>query len=140
MSTTTQFFQRVTLIQCTDSKRDEAAIAADLYDESAYFRDMKEWAISRGNPWFILSAKYGLVGTLDEIEPYDERGISERQAWIITGQLLEKGVEHVDITGGKGYTEHLVPALESQGIDVVNHFEGKQIGDRRHLLQANTPP
>jgi len=53
--------QVVTLIQCTNSKRDSVALARNLYDESRYFRLMRAWAEDRGDPWFILSAKHGLV-------------------------------------------------------------------------------
>lgn len=130
--------ESVTLIQCTASKRDEPSQARYLYDESGYFRDMRAWADSRGQPWFILSAKHGLVDPDDVIEPYDERGLSEDQAWGIAQELSEAGVRHVDITAGMDYTDPLIPELEHQGIDVVNHFAGNRIGTRRKLLQEHT--
>jgi len=63
---------RVVIAQCTGSKRDEPAPARDLYDESAYFRRQREYAVARGDVWFIQSAKHGLLAPETEIEPYDK--------------------------------------------------------------------
>jgi len=129
---------RVTLIQCTNSKRDSKARARDLYDESSYFRKMRAWALARGNPWYILSAKHGLVAPDDHVDPYDERGLSESQAEAIAETLADRGVRTVDVTAGRDYTDHLVPALERRGIDVLNHFAGQGIGERQQSLQSAT--
>ena len=126
----------VTLIQCTDGKRDEPAPAKDLYDTSAYFRVMRRWARARGDPWFILSAKHGLVRPDTWLEPYDERGLSVEQAETIATQLHADGVTTVHLTAGRDYTGELVPELEARGIDVVNHFAGERIGTRRSKLEA----
>jgi len=125
----------VTLIQCTNAKRDEPAPAKHLYDASAYFCAMRRWARARGDPWYILSAKHGLVAPDTRLEPYDERGLSEAQAETIATQLHADGVDTVHVTAGTDYTEPLVPELEARGIDVVNHFAGKRIGTRRSELE-----
>lgn len=129
---------RVTLIQCTDTKRDEPAAAKDLYDESRYFRKMRAWARAKRQPWLILSAKHGLVSPHQRLKPYNERGLSDSQAETIADELTDMGVETVDVTAGRGYTNPLVPALESRGIDVVNHFAGEKIGKREQLLAERT--
>lgn len=128
----------ITLIQCTDSKRGHSAPARDLYDESAYFCRMRAWAKARGDPWYILSANHGLVHPDTRLDPYNERGLSESQAETIATQLHADGVDIVHITAGRDYTGPLVPALESRGIDVVNHFAGERIGARRQLLKQAT--
>jgi len=130
--------RRVTLIQCTDSKRDESAPAKDLYDESRYFRKMRAWARDRRQPWFILSAKHGLVSPNQRLDPYDERGLNEQQAREIADALHRMAVDVVDVTAGRDYTDPLVPELERQGIDVVNHFAGEKIGKREQLLAERT--
>jgi len=127
---------RVTLIQCTNSKRDEMSMAKNLYDESAYFRKMRAWAEERGNPWYILSAKHGLVAPNEIIEPYDERGISKSDAIEIALKIDALGFDTVDITAGMDYTNHLVPELERDGIEVINYFAGEPIGRRKQLLQS----
>ena len=126
----------VTLISCTNAKRDHEAPARMLYDKSAYFRAMRRWAEARGGPWYILSAKHGLVRPDTRLEPYDERGLSESQAETIATQLHADGVTTVHLTAGRDYTAELVPELEARGIDVVNHFAGERIGTRRSKLEA----
>jgi len=131
----------VTLIQCTNSKRDTPALARDLYDESRYFRRMRAWAEHRGNPWYILSAKHGLVAPAEIIAPYDERGLTEEQASEISWSLHDLGVGTIHITAGRDYTNPLIPRLESFGMDVVNHFAGEPIGRReKQLCEALNDP
>jgi len=125
----------ITLIQCTNSKRDHAAPAQKLYDQSTYFNKMRAWAEYRGAPWFILSAKHGLLNPETVIEPYDERGISESQAIEIADKLADMRVDVVNITAGMDYTDALVPELEQRGIDVINHFAGQRIGERKRSLK-----
>jgi len=124
-----------TLIQCTNSKRDEPAPARDLYDESAYFRAMRKWAKQRPGPWFILSAKHGLVRPSDVLAPYDERGLTTAQAAAIAQQLAADGYDRIHVTAGRDYTDPLIPALERRGLDVINHFSGEPIGRRQKLLK-----
>jgi len=133
----------ITLIQCTNSKRGEAAPAQKLYDKSTYFNKMRAWAETRGDPWYILSAKHGLVDPQTVIKPYDERGISESQATEISADVAQIGVKTVHMTAGMAYTDPLVPKLEQRGIDVVNHFAGQRIGERMssidQVMQNNAP-
>lgn len=127
--------KELTLIQCTATKRDTASQARNLYDESAYFRAMRDWAKAKGNPWAILSAKHGLVWPEKVIEPYDERCIDKGQAKEIAEYIAEQDFELVHITAGTDYTMYLIPELEMRGIDVVNHFAGEPIGKRIQMLQ-----
>lgn len=128
----------VTLIQCTNSKRTGTHAARDLYDESDYFVAMREWAKARGTPWFILSAKHGLVHPETAIADYDERGLDAKQATQIATMLVEDGVKTVHLTAGTDYTGVLIPELEARGIDTINHFAGERIGKRQQLLQQMT--
>lgn len=125
---------RATLIQCTNSKRDETTVARCLYDESDYFVKMRNWAEAKDEPWFILSAKHGLVEPDEHLEPYDEFGLSEGQAQRIAKRLVDECVEVVDICAGKKYTQPLIPELERFGIDVVDNFSGMGIGERKAKL------
>jgi len=128
----------VTLIQCSDSKRDSIAMAKELYDESDYFKRMRTWAEARGDPWFILSAKHGLVAPQEPIEPYDKRGLSKSQAVEIALLIQGLGFDTVHITAGRDYTKHLVPEFERDRVDVINHFAGLGIGERKKQLQIRT--
>ncbi|WP_365959388.1 DUF6884 domain-containing protein [Mesorhizobium sp.] len=67
----------------------------DLFKKSlAYARSLKPDAI------YILSAKHGLVGLDDELDPYEltlaKMGVKERRAWA--KGVCEQLSEHVDLT------------------------------------------
>jgi len=123
-----------TLIQCTNSKREERCKAKHLYDESAYFRKMKAYAQAKGDEWYILSGKHGLLDPLARIEPYNAVGISEQQATKIAEQLTDLDIHAVEIVAGEKYTQHLVPELEHKRIDILNNFAGLGIGERMQKL------
>lgn len=123
-----------TLIQCTNTKRDHEAPARMLYDESAYFRKMRDWAESRQGRWYILSAKHGLLSPDEPVAPYDERGLSEEQAEQIAFELDERAISRVYVCAGRDYLDTLTPALEAVYIDVVDPFGGLQIGERLSKL------
>ena len=97
---------------------------------------MKAWAESRGNGWFIISAKYGLVDRMGWVEPYDEVGLSKEQSHEIAETLFYIGAQTVDITAGKKYTNPLTPELEEHGIDVREVCRGMEIGNRISRLQT----
>ena len=81
----------VILVGCLKSKRTAAAAAKDLYT-SALFTKERAHSERSGLPWYILSAKYGLVGHDEWIEPYErhlpEMAPSFRQAW--GGRVIEQ--------------------------------------------------
>lgn len=127
-----------TLISCTATKRDHEAPARMLYDESLYFRKMRAWAKSRGDSWYILSAKHGLVDPDVPIAAYDERGLSKEQAEQIAFELDERAIGRVCVCAGRDYLDTLIPALESVYIDVIDPFAGMPIGERMSELDART--
>ena len=126
----------VTLIQCTDTKRDEPAPAWHLYEPSNYFTCQRRWALARGQPWYILSAKHGLVHPGRPLRPYDAYGLSAEQAETIATTLADRGVTAVHLNAGRAYTDALVPALERAGMTVFQPFEGLRIGSRMSELNA----
>lgn len=127
----------VTLITCRATKRSAKAAAKNLYDTSAYFRKMRAWAKSRGVPWFIMSAKHGLLHPETEVAPYESRGVDGDLARDMAVALSAEGVEVVHVCAGRDYLDPLTPKLERRGIDVVEHFAGQQIGERmKNLAEA----
>lgn len=129
---------RVTLIQCTNSKRKGKAKARDLYDKSNLFCSMRDYADAKNNEWFILSAKHGLVHPDEELHPYDEFGLSETQADEIAEKLSKMGVTTAEVVAGMKYTNPLIPELEKRGIDVIDNFAGMRIGKRVRKLNIET--
>ena len=75
---------RVVLLGCVKLKRDHRSAAKDLY-VSPLWNGRRTYAESFGGPWFILSAKYGLLDPDETIAPYDvalaELPSSARRAW-----------------------------------------------------------
>jgi hypothetical protein len=126
------------LIQCTKSKRDEPAKAKNLYDESDYFCKMRAYAEATDTMWFILSAKHGLLDPNTTVEPYDEFGLSEKQAEEIATEIANGPDQYVEICAGSEYKDPLIPELETRGIDVLELCRGMKIGARKQHLQQKT--
>jgi len=124
----------VILVQCVNSKRDTEAPAKDLYD-STYFDVMRRYTEATQDNWRILSAKHGLIHPETKVEPYDEFGLSDKQAASIATTLANTGINHVEIIAGKKYTNPLTPELEQHGIDVSEVCRGMRIGERVKWLQ-----
>lgn len=127
---------KATLIQCTKSKRNTPSQARDLYDTSDLFTLMRDYAEARDEPWFILSAKHGLVAPDTELAPYDEFGLNESQCERAAWVLDERGYDTVQVIAGKEYTDELTPALEAQGIEVIELCRGLRIGNRMQKLKT----
>lgn len=58
------------IIACGSKKRDHPAPARDMYI-GALFRNARRAAEATGQPWWIMSAKYGIIPPDQVIEPYD---------------------------------------------------------------------
>jgi len=130
--------REVTLIQCTNSKRDTISPARELYDTSSYFRHMRDYAEAVNRPYYILSAKHGLVPPHKRLKPYDEFGLSEAQAIEVAETLAKQDIRMVKVIAGKKYTNHLIPELEKRSIDVVELCAGLRIGERIKRLKELT--
>ena len=125
------------LVSCVAKKLPNAAPAKDLY-ASDLFRKTRALAEAQGWPWFILSAKYGIVDPEQVIEPYEKTlnsmRIAERRDWAegclaALGPHLA-GVKSVVFLAGAKYREFLNPALVSRGIEVHVPMEGLRIGEQ----------
>lgn len=127
------------LIGCVKSKLDHPAPAKDLY-VSALFRKERPYAESSGKPWFILSAKYGLVPPDEVIEPYDmylkTMPAAYRARW---GRTVVSQLEAafgpvagmtIEIHASADYVGPLSSLLSSQGARVVTPLVGLTMGSR----------
>lgn len=59
------------IASCSKKKLDHSATAANLY-QSSLFKKTKAFAEKLAADFMILSAKYGLIKSNEEIDPYDE--------------------------------------------------------------------
>ena len=131
--------EKVVLVQCTNSKRDGRHKAADLYDESPYFRKQRRFARAVGDRWFIQSAKYGLVAPQNVVESYNTHAsdLSDSVAWArrIAADLSNRvGRGEVILLGGTDYADPLEPELSRRGFEVSLPLTGKGIGERMSWL------
>ena len=123
------------LVSCVKKKRSTPATAKDLY-QSSLFTKSRAYVEKTGRPWFILSAKYGLVHPETVICPYEQTltnmRINARLAWArqVLSQLEPHldGVRSVVFLAGKRYRELLKPDLRARDIDVSVPMRGLPIG------------
>ena len=93
---------------------------------------------STGQPWFVLSAKHGLVHPDEVISPYDltlnTMLVVDRRTWarrVLTElEPYLYGVESVVFLAGQRYREFLEASLRSRGLSVSVPMEGLRIGEQ----------
>ena len=127
----------ICLLSCVGQKLAAPAPARDLYT-SSWFVKARAYADSTGQPWFVLSAKYGLVHPDDVIAPYDltlnNMPVAGRRVWArnVFAQLIPhlEGAGSVTFLAGRRYREFLEPKLRSRGLDVAVPMEGLRIGEQ----------
>ncbi len=119
------------LLSCVKQKRSAPAPARDLYT-SPWFSKARAYADRRGEPWFVLSAKYGLVHPDESIAPYDVTlntiPVADRRRWA-SGVLTQlethlKGIGSVTFLAGQRYREFLEPSLRDRGLLVCVPMQG----------------
>ena len=127
---------KIVLISCVSKKLDRKSKSKDLYI-SPLFRYALKYAKSL-NPdkIFILSAKYGLVGLDDEIEPYDltlnKMKSDEIKIWAnnVLKQLARESDLNNDefvFLAGENYRKYLVPYIKKYNVPMQGLGIGKQL-------------
>jgi len=134
---------RIVLVQCTSSKRQEPALARDLYDVSDYFVKQRAYAAAVADCWYVQSALHGLVHPDEVIEPYNVRAddLDEPETWAeeIAEELADRHADAVvEVLGGMSYADPLTPELETRGFDVSEPLRGQPIGKRKQSLMDKT--
>ena len=129
------------LVSCVSAKRSNPAPARDLYI-SPWFCKARTYADKTGLPWFVLSAKYGLVDPDAVIAPYNHTlktmRLAERRRWAskVLSQLEPhlEGIKSVIFLAGQSYREFLDPPLRSRGLVVSIPMDGLRIGEQLSWL------
>lgn len=135
----------VYLVSCVSQKREEPSPAKDLY-VSDWFRKARRYAEASGSPWFVLSAKYGLVNPNEMVAPYERTlntmSVADRRQWAnrVLAQLDETapGLGRAVFLAGKHYREFLVDQLGSRNVAVSVPMEGLRIGEQLSWLNQHT--
>ena len=128
------------LLGCGKKKRDHGGPARDVY-ASLLWKYRRNYAESRRRPWYILSAKHGLLAPGDRIKPYNlslaELPAAKRRAW--SARVLDRLVEEIselkgktiEIHAGKFYVEYgLEKGLSEAGVKVLRPLEHKRQGQQ----------
>ena len=136
---------RVILVACSAGKvKDDLVPARDLYN-SQLFTLARKYAEKSRDPWFILSAKFGLLDPAQLVAPYDEslkdKRTTERADWgrMVESQLKERLLCTVEFVmlAGRAYREPLRHLLETQGHTITVPMEGMAIGKQLQFLTRN---
>ncbi len=128
MTLTKRASTELILVGCVKSKRGIRSAAKDLY-VSPLWRYRRAYAERSGAPWFILSAKYGLLMPETEIAPYDvtlkSLRAADRRLWSqhilddLAAKIPELQGTTVEIHAGKAYSNYgLEDGLNNVGATV----------------------
>lgn len=127
------------LVGCVKSKQAGAAPAAELY-VSLLFEGRRRYAVHSGVPWYILSAKYGLLASDDVVGPYDVylagQSADYRHAWgeFVAAQLdqlqLDGRGRAIEVHAGSAYVDPLREPLAQRGITLRAPLAGLAADDR----------
>ena len=114
---------RVVLVSSSGAHGPAPVPVAELF-RSPGFANARAHAERSGLPWFVLSAKHGLLDPADVVSPYDvqidERSATYRAAWgeWVVAQLSERvqleGVT-VEVHGGVDFAQPLRQPLSRRG-------------------------
>lgn len=136
--------ETIYFVSCVGKKESRAFPAKDLY-QSTWFKKARMFVESKKAPWFILSAKYGLISPNKIIKPYDQTlnsmVIAERRDWadkviaqmLISAPAMKKAV----ILAGKRYYEFLATELQKRTIEVTIPMKNLGIGKQLQWMDQN---
>ena len=130
------------LVGCVKSKRQSAAPAGDIY-RSPLWEGRRAYAELHGCPWYILSAKHGLLAPGAWIEPYDLAmatvSTAKRREWslgvldALAAQIPTLDGKTIEVHAGKPYVEFgLEKGLRDAGAVVHRPLE-HVVGTGRHI-------
>jgi hypothetical protein len=135
------------LVGCVKTKLPHAAPARDLFS-STHFRAARAYVETTGLPWYVLSAKYGLLAPDEVVQPYDvflkDMSSAYRRAWgeWVVQQLLR---ERVDLAGttfavhaGESYVAPLRGPFARAQARLVEPLQGLSLGERTRWHQQHT--
>ena len=135
--------KQIVLISCVSEKLKSKSKAKNLYQSTLFKKSLKYAESLNSDYIFILSAKYGLVGLEEEIEPYDKTlnkmPVNEKKEWA--KNVLVQLEEVVDLKNddfiflaGMNYRKYLVPEIKNYKIPM----EGLPIGKQLQWLKRST--
>lgn len=138
--------QSIYLVSCVSQKRPYECPAEKLYT-STWFVKARAFVLKSGSPWFILSAKHGLVHPKQILAPYEktlnDMRVAEQKLWAErVKQQMESDLPKADriiLLAGVKYRRFLEPWLRHRFAEVSVPMKGLQIGKQLQWLSRNEP-
>ncbi len=145
----TEAGRRVVLIGCVSQKLPKPALAKDLYT-SPLFAKRRAYAEASGDPWYVLSAEYGVIHPEQPIAPYDRSlqnaprayvdDWTRRVAPLIVAAAADAGATTIEVHAGSAYLpDGLRSWLEAAGLTVEQPLAGLRIGEHLAWYNPNRP-
>lgn len=128
----------VVLVGCSSRKASSARPAAELFTGAA-FTKARELARRGPAPWYVLSAKFGLLDPAEVVAPYDvylaDQPRTYRTAWgaWVVAQLAQRhelAGTVVEVHAGRDYCEPLAAPLAASGATLSEPLAGLGLGER----------
>lgn len=129
---------QVVLVGCSSRKAPDPMPARELF-RGGSFQKARDRAVLMGVPWFVLSAKYGLLDPDDVVGPYDvflgDQPSAYRRAWgeWVAAQLgvrLPLAGVTVEVHAGDAYCAPLRGPLQRLGATLSEPLAGLSQGKR----------
>jgi cytoplasmic iron level regulating protein YaaA (DUF328/UPF0246 family) len=127
---------KIVLISCVNKKLSSKAKARELYISPLFRLNLAYARTLNPDKIFILSAKYGLLGLEEEVEPYNETlnnmSDDEIKEWAkqVVNKLKEiadlKNDEFIFLAGDK-YRKFIIPHIAKYEIPMKGLGIGKQL-------------
>jgi hypothetical protein len=137
---------RVFLVGCGKSKVSKTVAARELYIGSL-FKAARSYVESTRSPWFILSAKYGLVHPDKRTSPYEFQLKTKSQrddfgllvfAQIVSHVLPGAGSVKFVVLAGEMYANPVCRKLEENGFQCEQPLRGLELGYRLRWFKEHT--
>lgn len=128
--------RKIVLISCASKKLKNKAKAEDLYVSPLFKLNLSYARSLKPDKIFILSAKYGLVGLKDMIEPYDltlnNLIAAKIKDWAerVIGQLkkmVELEDDEVTFLAGNKYRKYLIYKIKHYQVPLRGLGIGRQL-------------
>lgn len=139
---------RIVLIGCSATKAPGPCAARDLFVGTAFTKG-RRYAERSGHPWFILSAKWGLLAPEELLAPYDvflkDQPTRYREAWgrWVIAQLARIGPTGrpvLEVHAGASYVDPLRSPAAEVGWTIDAPLSGLSMGRRLAWYSGRCAP
>ena len=127
---------KIVLISCVSKKLGNKAKAGELYVSPLFKKNLKYAKSLNADKIFILSAKYGLLGLDEEIEPYDitlnNMNSKEIKEWankvlVQMQKVFDLNNDEFIFLAGDRYRRFLITNIKNYQIPMLGLGIGKQL-------------